>query len=334
MEHQQFPAGHVVSAVTFTNGVVPAYINGLPPGGWSIAVEMAFYLCLPLLHYMVRSLRSAVALAFGVLLLALGMHAVLMSGPVIRWTVENVAGVRNASDWMNGFVYLWLGNQLPVFALGIMAYFVHRRIARQDRGWGVLLLGISIFTMVALVSGGYRMLPPHVMYGIAFVMLVAACSFYPARVIVNGATRTIGTLSFSMYITHFSVRDVVDHVLRGTALAAHPLIYLAVFYCLLLAGTVAVSAATYRMIEVPGMALGRRIIRKLSTILREPVGNARGSDRRRDLPRNIGTGVSPVRNIRCLHESAWRGRRSLEPMPLEIGTLAADAGEAYFGVHW
>jgi peptidoglycan/LPS O-acetylase OafA/YrhL len=269
IERRAFTAGHIATALTFTNGLHPAYINDLPPGGWSVAIEMMFYLCLPLLHRVVRSLRDAVALAFGLFLLALAAHAVLMSGPVVRTAMAHVPGVRDVNDWQNGFVYLWLVNQLPVFGLGIVAYYIHRKIAGRDRTWGNLLLAIAAFMMLAMVTGGYPLLPAHVMYGIAFVILATACSFYSSPVVVNRATAIIGTLSFSMYLTHFAVRDVLDHFLREASMARHPPVYLTVFFSLLLIGTIAVSAVTYQLIEVPGMNLGRKIIKRLSAP-REP----------------------------------------------------------------
>jgi peptidoglycan/LPS O-acetylase OafA/YrhL len=50
---------HVLSTLAFLHGWYPTTANSVVPGGWSIAAEFTFYLCLPLLFSRVRSLSSA-----------------------------------------------------------------------------------------------------------------------------------------------------------------------------------------------------------------------------------------------------------------------------------
>ena len=47
--HSQHQPGEVLATALFVNGFMPNYIFGVVQGGWSIAVEMSFYLVFPLL---------------------------------------------------------------------------------------------------------------------------------------------------------------------------------------------------------------------------------------------------------------------------------------------
>ena len=45
---------HILMPGFFLNGWHPEYINSVVPGGWSVAVEMTFYLMFPLLVFIIR----------------------------------------------------------------------------------------------------------------------------------------------------------------------------------------------------------------------------------------------------------------------------------------
>lgn len=48
----------VFANVFYVNGVLPGAINYNPPGGWSVGVEMLFYLCLPYLFTRIKNLKT------------------------------------------------------------------------------------------------------------------------------------------------------------------------------------------------------------------------------------------------------------------------------------
>lgn len=49
VEKNQVNFLYVLSNFTFTNGIYLPAISYIPPGGWSVGVEMLFYLFLPIL---------------------------------------------------------------------------------------------------------------------------------------------------------------------------------------------------------------------------------------------------------------------------------------------
>jgi peptidoglycan/LPS O-acetylase OafA/YrhL len=51
---------HVLSTLTFTHGWHPEHPNAIIPVGWSIAVEMSFYLLVPFLFRFIKSRKRAI----------------------------------------------------------------------------------------------------------------------------------------------------------------------------------------------------------------------------------------------------------------------------------
>ena len=72
------------------------------------------------------------------------------------------------------------------------------------------------------------------------------------RVLLWGPVKALGTMSYSVYLTHFIVLLTLVHLLYGRL----PLIAI---LGLSLAATLVVSAACYRLVELPSMNLGRRL---------------------------------------------------------------------------
>ncbi|MCU0570215.1 MAG: acyltransferase [Oculatellaceae cyanobacterium Prado106] len=264
-EPETFSVPQLLSVLTFTNSWNPFWVNGLVPGCWSISVEVMFYGVVPLLFQKIRNLQQSVG--FTSLMLVMS----LMTFPIMRkldWIVDEA--VREE------FLFYWLPNQVAIFGLGFMLYFIV-----FQSGWvkGVqssenphlsqqapasLLLAIALFLIVILPFGSYVYLPRHFMYGVAFVMLATALAMYPFRWLVNPFWCYLGRISFSAYLSHFVVLAAADAGLKA-GLAALPfgmpaIAQLFLLLSLTLVGTCLISEVTFRWIEVPGQRLGKSII--------------------------------------------------------------------------
>jgi peptidoglycan/LPS O-acetylase OafA/YrhL len=127
-------------------------------------------------------------------------------------------------------------------------------------------LGLALSLAAALPQLPYleKVIPSGVRYAVVllfFSLLVAQGSF---RLFVNRATVLLGRISFSVYLTHFVALHLVLWGTRGWYVAhfqSRPPFGLA-FPCVL-ALTTAISTISYRLVEVPGQRLGRRLIQRL-----------------------------------------------------------------------
>lgn len=264
------PLGTILGTLTFTNGWNPAWLlgaNDVVPGGWSIGVEMSFYLVFPLVFLALGSLRAALV-ALGVVLVAdlLAWQPLLAHSPI-----------DDAALWAR-YVFVWLPNQLPVFLCGIVAYFI--LFERSGRLSAFFLEGGRTGPAIAFGAACLLLLlvPQWLddaravfLYGAAFATVALCLHRHPYRWIVNRPLRHIGKISFSGYLTHFFMLQVARKILAvvqaGDRLS--PDAYFVATVAIALAGTVALASLTYRLVEVPGQALGKAVIQRIAARRRE-----------------------------------------------------------------
>jgi peptidoglycan/LPS O-acetylase OafA/YrhL len=241
----------------FVHGFYPPANNNVVPGGWSIGTEMAFYLCFPLLFPFFKRLSRRSTFQFLGLfaLLACGYYALeYASLTLAKATMEN-----------NHFMYYHLLNQLPVFALGIFAYFLVK-----EHGFAKFPV---IFSLICLLLFGWLtyllwqtkppvansfMLIPFTA-GIAFVFLFnifAGLRFSALKIL-----QKIGQVSYSMYLFHFMFAwQGVDYLHSRFSSIGRPLVLFAVYYVLSAALAYLTATVSEKYIERPGIELGRKII--------------------------------------------------------------------------
>lgn len=259
---------HVLSTAAFLHGWTPVTINSVVPGGWSIAVEMTFYLCLPFLARRVTSVWSALSLAFWLVLAASALNRLtfLLVTRMVPAEEQSLVGP---------FVSFWFPAQLPVFLVGFLTYHclhheaVTRFLAAPRRA--ALLAILSVYSLLGLSQITSGIIPLRMLYAGAFSVLILSLAARPFVVAVNRATCHLGVLSFSCYITHFAALEATAHFIREGAFASLPArlappCHFAAVWTVGLGLTVAASTLTYFLIEKPGMKLGSLLIRRLERL--------------------------------------------------------------------
>ncbi|MDR2627233.1 MAG: acyltransferase, partial [Dysgonamonadaceae bacterium] len=109
----QISTANILSNVFFFHGFNPYWINSLVPGGWSIAVEMMFYTILPFLFSKIKNINHA----FNFYIITILIMAFLQ-------IFLNKINPTSSDYLWEAYLSFYLPNQLPVFALGIIAYFI------------------------------------------------------------------------------------------------------------------------------------------------------------------------------------------------------------------
>lgn len=249
--------GRIFSTLTFTGLLSPEWLFSLVPGGWSISAEMLFYLLVPLFFMFVRRLKSAVFLVIATLTISsLSTYAVLHFD---LWEAGNLR---------KPYLFYWFPNQLPVFCLGIVLFFLLKdKINTISNNHHYLksnvltLLAIVLLGLLGISGGvGGPYFPSHFLFGIAFIILAYGLGIREKHVLVNKAIVFIGKISFSMYLIHFFVLDTIfiffgERLLKNFSNSA---VLMVLFISTFLITTV-LSYLLYRLIEQPGVKLGRTI---------------------------------------------------------------------------
>jgi peptidoglycan/LPS O-acetylase OafA/YrhL len=257
------PAGiqwwYVPLTALFLNGWLPSTINSVIPVGWSIAVEMTFYLFVPLLYRKIRDINSAIL--FTVISVILLKVLVLLLRPVaasyfpLKWEYL-----------YDGFFYFWFFGQLPVFGLGIITFHIYKAKGSQpDWKLGYILIFAAFFLFISFLKTETFMniIPAQMCYGLAFMIFALGLAYAPLKIFVNPVMSWIGKVSFSLYLVHLIVFEYLVRYLPSGIPGVGKNTNLFIMFIIATMISCGVSFFTYKFIELPGMNLGKSIISRM-----------------------------------------------------------------------
>lgn len=259
----------------FANGWNPVDFNKVVPGGWSIAVEMNFYLIFPLLAYYFRNLVTSFMGLIGALLIAYFSFKYAYEYRQVLWP-SMPHGQKDDLTWF--LVNLWLPNELPIFMTGICLYFAIQSRALQLAGWVYELLLIGAVVAMVFLAGrndpfnvlhGY--LSVYSAYGFVFAVFALALAKGAGKILVNRVTTFFGKISFSAYLWHFAVLGLFGGFLSEMILSlmGFPQKGTSFFLCifpLIVMITAGLSYVTYVGIEKPMIRLGNQFIIRFNKV--------------------------------------------------------------------
>ena len=262
------PVQLVGAALLVVHYVPDTILVGIGPA-WSLAVEVVFYLVLPLLvlgaaaaarRYSERRQRVMVLLAPALLLLIVGLSGKCVVGVVL----DGSANGNWQSDWAS-VVERSFWAQADLFSFGMVAAVAHTEVVdgrlALPRAWrpGALALALAIVVPCAatLDVGQLGYLPQNTAVALAAALLVAAVCF------PSGAPRTplaqrllesrpfvlIGLVSYSVFLWHEPViRWLTEHgAMRAGAVGlGWNLAMTAAVVC-------ALATLSYRLVERPAL---------------------------------------------------------------------------------
>jgi len=246
--------------IFFMHGWLPDTITAVVPGGWTIAAEMMFYILVPYLYKRLKNIETSF-LYFLIFLVVAKIFSVLAFDFWMGYYPAEQEYI------VSSFIYFSFLSQLPVFCVGIMTYHVFMKYEHiKDRRLGsFLLLCVLVLWCVLLKVETYKNLfPPYVLYGITFGMFAMALHFNPVKICVNAFFQWLGRISFSIYILHFEVINLLKtkFFYEGFILEGNLGFWCALLVVVFLSA--AVAHLTYSFIEKPGINLGKSLIDRLN----------------------------------------------------------------------
>ena len=250
----------------FMHGWHPASFNSVVEGGWSIAVEFTFYLIFPILMLQIRNAKQAVlALVLFYLLSLVCMHYFYLYRALIWPDVT-----QDYLTW--NLLNLWIVNQMPVFIIGLITYFLVERFHNNLPRWvySVILYG-SIFMMVVIslrpdpYNLFHELISIYLAFAICFGGMLFSLASGAGKFLVNRPIEYLGKISYSAYINHFIVLGILGGFITQSIDSVFPQIGRALgFYMLYLVLvvflTALLSSLTFNWIEKPMILLGKRLI--------------------------------------------------------------------------
>ncbi|MFO1127472.1 MAG: acyltransferase [Rhodospirillales bacterium] len=242
----------ILASVLFYANFVPRYANIFVSAGWTIGVEMPFYAIFPLFYFRCTSLTQKITAC---LLFVFVYSCFIALAPYV---------VRE--KYLEAYVgYLTIFKYLPTFIMGMCAYdlWASRKVQNGGRDLGLLLVAV-FFVMFAGLLGGRvgGFFDPFYWQSLTFVCLVVGLSLAPIGIMVNRATRFLGKISYSLYLIHF---PVIYHIVPYQRIYDLPIgtsLKFLTSVAVTCAIVIPLSYLTFRLIENPGIWLGRKVLAK------------------------------------------------------------------------
>lgn len=260
----------IILTALFAHGWSPSYFNSVVPGGWSIAVEMTFYLVFPLLAFYFRNLPRALLGLMASLVIAYFSFRYALE---YRYTLWPTVG-HDYLTW--NLINLWFPNELPVFMAGIAVYFLITKLAIRAAllNKALLLLSIAAMAWLALRDEPYKIMNGYISiyaaYGLVFGTLAFALAMGAGGWVVNKPVEFLGKVSFSAYLWHFAVIETFGMPVLQIIKTVFTVPDVRAFYFLglfpvIVVITACLALASYTLIEKPMIRSGNRLIEHLKS---------------------------------------------------------------------
>jgi peptidoglycan/LPS O-acetylase OafA/YrhL len=261
----RYPLAEVAATASMLFGLSPEWQHGIVMGGWTIGVEVLFYLLFPLVIACVRNLRGAIVFT------AVALLGWLMLASDPPTAIAHLVG------------RIGLLTQLPLFALGGLCFHAWRHLASCPEPLkplvGKVFMGAGLAGLALMAYS-----PPAVpgmpdagwlMSGLAYGLLLVGVLFWSPGWFVNRATRFLGTISYSLYLLHPLVVPRLYAMLARLDTQAWPpgAAYLASLVGTLMLA-IPLAYLAYRFIERPAIELGRHWLARPRTVETASVSTA------------------------------------------------------------
>lgn len=247
--------GEILASVFFIFNFVPQGSEGFVWASWTIGVEMVFYAIFPFIYYISANAARIISAILIALLLSVAFKQFVSYASVII--------VFKPTFYQFSFF-----RQLPSFIFGILGYYVvsRREIFHFSKSVGAALVLGAFYGFYSLLNGSLNIIFPDLLYWQAalYTLLLVGISVYPAAILVNRVTTFLGRISYSIYLNHPTIVYFLFPVYKSVyAWGAPNSVKFGTSAALTLFCVIAVSYATYHLIEKPGILMGRRLLRKV-----------------------------------------------------------------------
>ena len=229
------PVGDLLKSLAFVPSGNSPLFNPLIDGGWTLNLEMYFYVIFAASMSLAREEKHRFAIVIGAL-----------------------AAVAAISGWAPGRYWPFYGNEIVFeFAIGMV-------IARSmdwlaligaAAAWGMVLAGTIVIMLEPFEPLGSRLLSDGLPAGL---IVAGAISLNAAeKRVAAPAALLLGTISYALYLSHVLVFEAMNRIFAQAKLAFSPAV-MAAYLALSLIIALLIAGLVHVMIERPATRLLKR----------------------------------------------------------------------------
>lgn len=229
---------------------IPGYAMTLNSPGWSISVEMFFYLSFPVLMLIIRQDKLRYLLMTGILL--------WVGTQLLQFSLHNAEGYVPRTP-LHEFIFYHPLMHINTFVIGFVTgvYFCNGHLDRLRNRWNGLLILLTVIAIVLLLAYEYKFdatLGFDIDYNngliaplfLLLVILLASNEGITQKVLSLPVLLLLGEASYSLYILQRPVYGIYDRTLgQWLAMDVNMHFYLFVILLTLL------SVASFKYFETP-----------------------------------------------------------------------------------
>ena len=244
--------------LTFGYNFFPGRQEGFVWASWTLGVEMVFYFIFPFIFLYTKNLKTSIFFFMGSVLIGF-IHSYIISQLI------------NSGKLLPQLysTYFSFFNQLPVFATGIICYYLYMLCNKNTAfiNWGkyLLIVGVVLFLTLPYVPYIKNSVHAPLIYPIAmaivYVVIFVGLSASANKIVVNKFTVFCGTISYSLYLNHPQIIYRLSEFYKFvSAKVGNEAIVLLLCYTITIVLIGLLSFLTYKLIETPGIRLGKRLL--------------------------------------------------------------------------
>ena len=254
----EHPVVSIISNLTFTYNLFPGQQTAIVWAGWTIGVEIFFYLIFPYVFHYCKSLIKSIHFLLVTLIVA------NLSKRLLAYFVHEPSQLAIYQQW-------FFLRYLPVFAIGVVVFRVwsSQKLSLISQKFkssiGYLFILTSILLLISRPTELSGILgDPLYLQAFAFAFLVIGLFMNPIRIFVNRILDWYGKLSYSVYLLQpiiiWHMRHLTSRIYETVGNTFGFLLT-----TLLLMAIISLTAfITEFCIEKPFINLGKRVSKRLA----------------------------------------------------------------------
>ena len=246
------PLRDVLLNISFLYNMFPGKHESIVWAGWTIGVEMMFYIFVPYLLVLVTRGWQSVILVVSLVTISTVFYELYQS-----------------SSYPQGYAYMSFMGSIGVFSYGVSAFFLYKRIlnipteTQRKAGKGLLFLSLIILGLIVSFEKEFTEFFGNRsnIWGLFFALLIVSQCIRPYSILSNKVFSYLGNLSFALYLCHplvvYSLKPIFDTIYSLNIWNGFSFILCSALTLLIV---IPVSIFVNILIERPGMKLGEWLI--------------------------------------------------------------------------